>query len=413
VDVLYAAGKYADAEAMAEEALGLRREAFGPTHAAVASSLDDLGAVVMARGDAARAEALMREALAMRRTMATSDDASLSNSLNNLAYVTWRNGNPKEAESMFREALDLDRRRLGDEDPEVATKLINVAVVVRDQGRPEDAEPLVREAIEIQRKVLGDRHPTLANSLDVLAGTFEDRGDNAHAETLLREALALATAADVKLDISRLESNLGWVLWKAGAYREAEPLLRSAVADVPATYGPRHRNTRLAISHLAHELNSLGDARGAESTARAALAMFREAPSDHSVVTALVALGHALIAQGRIDDAVSPLREALTIFDGQVPVRFQWMKGEAQSALGGVLAARGQSAEAETLLLAGYDGLRGMPSTSPPRLRLAVERIVSFYVANGKHEEAAAWRQRLHEIGHSAVASKRSARAEH
>lgn len=404
VNVLFGAGKYEDAETTAREALRLRREALGPAHPDVASSLDDLGAVIMARGDADRAEPLMREALALKRQLLAPDDPKIATGLNNLAYLIWRKGNPKEAESMFRESLEIDRRRLGPEHPEVPTKLINVAVVVRDQGRPEDAEPLVREAMAIQRKVLGDQHPTLANSLDVLAGTFEDRGDHAQAEVLLREALAIATAADVQLDAARLQSNLGWVLWKAGQYPEAEPLLRAGVADISKTYGPKHRNTRLATSHLAHDLNSLGDARRAESAAREALALFRQAPSDRSVVTALVALSHALIAQRRLDEAVPHLREALTIFDGQVPIRFQWMKGEVQSSLGSALASQGQPAEAEKLLLAGYESLREARATPPPRLRLAIERLVSFFVATGRPENAASWRRRLEE---SVSASRR------
>lgn len=398
VNVLFGAGKYEDAEAAASEALRLRREALGPAHADVASSLDDLGAVIMARGDADRAEPLMREALALKRQLLAPDDPSIATGLNNLAYLIWRKGNPKEAESMFRESLEIDRRRLGPEHPEVPTKLINVAVVVRDQGRPQDAEPLVREAIAIQRKVLGEQHPTLANSLDVLAGTFEDRGDNAQAEALLREALAIATAADVQLDAARLQSNLGWVLWKAGRYAEAEPLLRDGVANIAKTYGPKHRNTRLATSHLAHDLNSLGNAKGAESTARDALALFRQAPSDRSAVTAHLALGHALMAQRRLDEAVPHLREALTAFDGLVPIRFQWMKGEVQSTLGSALAAQGQPAEAEKLLLAGYEGLRETRAAPPPRLRLAIERLVSFYVANGRPEEATPWRRRLEDL---------------
>ena len=394
VNVLYAAGKYEEAETIAQEALRLQREAFGTAHPRVASSLDDLGAVIMARGDAARAEVLMREALALRRTLVPGDDSGLSTSLNNLAYVIWRNGNPREAESMFRESLEIDRRRLGDEHPEVPTKLINVAVVVRDQGRPEEAQPLVEEAIAIQRKVLGDRHPTLANSLDVLAGTFEDRGNLARAEALLREALAIASAGEVALDAARIESNLGWVLWKAGAYAEAEPFLRAGVADVTAAYGMQHRNARLVRSHLAHDLNSLGRIEEAEPVARDALALFRQAPSDRSVVTALLALAHALVEQGRVDEALPLLREALAIFDGQAPSRFNWMKGEAQSALGGVLGVRGQTEEAERLLLAGYESLLADPSTPRHHLRLAVERVASFYAANGRSDQAKTWRAR-------------------
>jgi eukaryotic-like serine/threonine-protein kinase len=406
VNVLYAAGKFADAETIAREALKLRREALGPTHADVASSLDDLGAVLMARGDADRAEQLMREALAINRTVLPPDDPKMTVGLNNLAYVIWRKGNPQEAEAMFREALSLDRRRLGNEHPEIATKLINIAVVLRDQGRPEAAEPLVREAIAIQRKILGDRHPTLANSLDVLAGTFEDRGDTAQAETLLRDALAIATAGDVQLDAARLQSNLGWVLWKDGAYVEAEPLLRSAAASIAKTYGPTHRNTRLAISNLAHDLNSLGDARAAEAAAREALELFRKAPADRGVVSALVALSHALIPERRYAEAVTCLREALSIVERQPPARFPWFKGEAQSTLGSVLAVQGNAAEAETLLLAGYEGLRALPSTPRPRLRVSVERLVSFYVANGRSADATSWRNRLQELDSSRPAAK-------
>ena len=43
VEVLYQAGKHAEAEPIAREALRLRREAFGSNHPDVASSLGDLG----------------------------------------------------------------------------------------------------------------------------------------------------------------------------------------------------------------------------------------------------------------------------------------------------------------------------------------------------------------------------------
>jgi hypothetical protein len=74
------------------------------------------------------------------------------------------------------------------------------------------------------------------------------------------------------------------------------------------------------------------------------------------------------------------------------------MKGEAESTLGVVLAAQGQSAEAEKLMLAGYESLRGQRATPPARLRIAIERLVSFYDATGKSSDAAAWRKRLQEI---------------
>jgi tetratricopeptide (TPR) repeat protein len=401
VNVLYESGKYKEAEQAAGEALRLRREAFGPSNRDVASSLDDLGAVIMAQGDANRAEPLMREALALKKSILPADDPKIAVALNNLAFLTWRKGNAKEAETMFREALAIDRRTCGDDNPEVALRLVNIAVTLRDQNKPEEAEPLVREAIAIQRKILGDGHPQLANSLDTLAGTFEDRGDHAEAERLLREALAIAVAAGVQNDQARLNGNLGWVLWKSGKYAEAEPMLRLAVDSIAKTYGPTHRNMRIATSHLAHTLNSRGDARAAEATANDAQGRFRKVPTDRAVVTALVALSHALVAEKRLDEAAPHLREALSTFAGPVPVpiRFAWMQGEAESTLGSVLAAQGQAAEAEKLLLAGYESLKAQRATPTARMRIAIERLVSFYDASGKSADAATWRKRLQELG--------------
>jgi tetratricopeptide (TPR) repeat protein len=138
----------------------------------------------------------------------------------------------------------------------------------------------------------------------------------------------------------------------------------------------------------------LGNVRAAESTAREALALYRQTPTDQAVVNALIALSHALIAQRRHDEAVPYLREALGIVEQHSPIRFLWFKGEIQSTLGSVLAAQGQPTEAERLLLAGYESLRTVHSTPPPRLRAALERLVSFYVANGRSAEAVSWRTR-------------------
>jgi tetratricopeptide (TPR) repeat protein len=396
VTVLYSLGKYADAEAVAQEAFRLRRDTLGPRHATVASSLDDLGSMIMVQGDIARAEPLMREALAIKRAVLPADDPQLATGLNNLAYLLWRKGQLDEAESMYREALSIDRRALGSDHPEIPTKLINLAILLRDRGRPDAAEPLAKEALAIRRKILGDRHPDVAEALDTLAGALELRGQNAQAEGLLRDALAIArhTYGEVNLNTARLQHNLGWVLWKQGAFAEAQPLLSAAVVNIPKTYGPTYRGNRLAISNLAHNLNGLGDARAAEARAREALALYRKAPTDQAAPTALIALGHALVAQRRHREAIPYLREALDSVAQHPQTRFPWFKGEIQGTLGSILAAQGKSAEAEKLLLAGYEGLRDLPSTPPPRLRVARDRVVSFYVARGRSEEAASWRSR-------------------
>ncbi|HEX2446101.1 MAG TPA: serine/threonine-protein kinase [Vicinamibacterales bacterium] len=394
VEVLYQAGKRADAIPVAREALRLRRETLGPMHADVASSLDDLGVML---GDGDEAEALMREALAIKRKVLPPDDVRLAVGLNNLAFVIQRKGDLDEAERMYREALRIDRKALGNDHPEIPTKLLNLAVLLRERGRPDAAEPLAREALAIRRKIFGDQHPEIPIAMDTLATLLEDQGKLAQAEALFRDALARARKGygELNLNTARLQHSVGWVLWKQGKYAEAEPFLRIAADNIPKTYGPTYRGVRISTSSLAHELNSLRQARAAESTARQALAMYRQAPTDRGVPNALIALSHALIGQRRGNEAIPYLREAMDSIERYPQARYAWFKGEIQSTLGSILGAQGNSAEGEKLLLAGYESMKDLPPTPPPRVRAALGRLVSFYTANRRSDEAAVWRSRL------------------
>jgi hypothetical protein len=69
------------------------------------------------------------------------------------------------------------------------------------------------------------------------------------------------------------------------------------------------------------------------------------------------------------------------------------------SHLGEVLLGQGRYAEAEPLILQGYEELKARESRIhvPDRslLREAMERVVRLYEAWGKPEEATAWKSRL------------------
>lgn len=400
VNALYLAGKYAEAEPVAREALDLRRAVLGPSHPTVASSLDDLGVMLLVGGRMDEAEPLMREALRIRRAELPADDPLLAVGLNNLAYVLWQRGNLEEAEAMYREALGIDRARFGTDHPEVATKLTNLARLLQDRGRPGEAEPHAREALEIRRRIMGTEHPAFAEALDVLAGVFEDLGRTEEAIALMRDAVAIGsrTYGEGNRNTARLRHNLAWLLWKAGRHAEAAPLVRAARESGLRTFGPAHRIARAMAASQAHVLNARRDHGAAERAAREALAMYRDAPSDRMIVSALVALSHALIAQRRAAEAEPHLREALAQFEGtQTPAltRYRWLRGEVESTLGEVLAAKGDTDAAERLLLAGYETLRAQPASPAHRLRAAVERLAAFYAAGGRAADAAAWRARL------------------
>lgn len=84
---------------------------------------------------------------------------------------------------------------------------------------------------------------------------------------------------------------------------------------------------------------------------------------------------------------------------GREAARRLWTTFHTKSLLGGSLAGQKNYAEAEPLLLSGYEGMREreakIPPEGKPRLTEALERIVQLYDGWGKPDKAAEWRAKL------------------
>ena len=120
----------------------------------------------------------------------------------------------------------------------------------------------------------------------------------------------------------------------------------------------------------------LGDYRGAETAARNALATIAD-PGNSQRPSVLVSLGAALLAQGKIDDALVPLREANVLYEKINPRTRPFVKCEAKSLLGAALAKKGDKEEGMPLLTAGYEEMRKLPWAPDFYLRAAQERLAS------------------------------------
>ena len=78
-----------------------------------------------------------------------------------------------------------------------------------------------------------------------------------------------------------------------------------------------------------------------------------------------------------------------------------WQTYNTKSMLGGRLIGRKEFAQAEALLLAGYEGMKQrearIPNESKVRLADALERLVQLYDTMGKKDKAEEWRKKLQE----------------
>jgi hypothetical protein len=108
-------------------------------------------------------------------------------------------------------------------------------------------------------------------------------------------------------------------------------------------------------------------------------------------------LGLSLIQQGKWAEAEPVLRDSLAIREKVQPD--EWSTFNTCSQLGGSLLGQKRYAEAEPLIVSGYEGLKAreakIPQPGMPRLAEGAERVIRLYEEWGKKDKAAEWRTKL------------------
>jgi hypothetical protein len=117
---------------------------------------------------------------------------------------------------------------------------------------------------------------------------------------------------------------------------------------------------------------------------------FWEPRSLEGYATALAGLSLDLLAQKKWTEAESVLRNCLAIQEKNEPDA--WTTFKTQALLGGSLLGQKKYADAEPLLLNGYEGMKQREKTIPPqskvRLTEALDRLIELYTATDKLDEA-------------------------
>jgi tetratricopeptide (TPR) repeat protein len=305
------------------------------------------------------------------------------------------------AVKIFEQVLSVREAALGPVHVDTLMSRNNLAVAYERAGRTAEAIALHEQTLKRREAKLGPGHPHTLTSRNNLAVTYERAGRTAEAIARHERTLRLMESRLGPDHPGSLASRGNLARAYEGAGRVAEAIARHerTLRLMESRLGPDHPHTLTGRNNLARAYETLGRWAEDEALRRDNLARRRKAVTPESPFLAcdLAGLGSHLLKRSRWSEAEPFLRECLTIQEKAMPD--DWSRFNAMSLLGGVRLAQGRYAEAEPLLVHGYEGMMvrqaRIPASNKPRLLEAAERIVRLYEAWGRPDKATEWKSKL------------------
>jgi serine/threonine protein kinase len=400
------ARRLADGVPLLEDTLKRCQTKLGPDAPLTLTAMKDLGDAYRAAGRAAKAVSMLEDTLKLCKAKLGADDPTTLYTMNNLALAYRTAGRQAEAVSMLEETLKLMKAKLGPDDRDTLNTTDNLANAYRAAGRAADAVPLLEQTLQVCKAKFGPDHPDTLNTMNLLGDTYRASGRAADAVPLLEETLKLMKAKLGPDNVITLDAmnNLAIAHQAAGQLAQAVSLLEKTLKLMKTTLGPDHPVTLNTANNLANAYQATGRLTEAVPLSEDTLALCSaklgaQHPTTLRALNNLAAWSRALLVQGKFTDAEPLARECLTIYETNLPD--DWRTFSDRSFLGGSLLGQEKYAEAEPLLLSGYEGMKQregkIPADKKPWLKEALQRLVQLYEATGRPDQAAEWKKTLEE----------------
>jgi eukaryotic-like serine/threonine-protein kinase len=400
-DVYRESGRLPEAVSLLEQHLNHARPKLGTDSDETLTAMGSLAIAYGYSGRLKEAIEILTEVVRLRKTKFGTEHASTLMAMTNLAAALDTAGRPLEALPFAEESLSIHTRIFGADKPNTLTSMNNLASLYLATGRIADAIPVFAKVLEIRKVKLGAEHPLTLLSMSNLAAAYQQIGRVNDSVTLNEETLKIRKAklgAD-HLDTILVMSNLAGIYREVGRLDDALTVGEEALKYRKSKLGADHPDTLITMNNLALiylDANRLHDATAVfEETvklqqAKLGLGHPRTLATQNNLAT-------AYLTAKRWTDAAQTARACLAQREKSQPD--DWRRYQTMSQLGAALAGIGQAAEAEPLLVQGYEGMKARSATAPAQSKkqvaAAAARIVPFYEAWGKKDNADEWRKRF------------------
>ncbi len=377
-------------------ALELRRQYLGPDHEYTLSSMSHLAIAYESAGQLPECIPLFQQALNRALNNLGPGDPDTLSCMNNLGNAYRAVGRLEEALPLLEQTRRLRDTRLGPGHRETIISMNNLAIAYRAAGRFEDALPLYEKVTSWSNSQLGPAHPESLTFANNLANAYLDSGRNDDAVSLFEETLKQqkSTIGVDHPDTLRSANNLARAYRAAGRLNDGLSLLRQTLERQRVSLRPGHPDTLTSMNNLGMMSLDAGRVDEACDLLKETLT-WRKAKLgvDHpDTLRSMNNLARSFLAtQPALAEPL--LRECLATVIKKMPD--DWCGFETRSLLGACLLSLRKFADAEPLLLQGYEGMKAreakIPASARRRLKEAGDRIIQLYDVWGKNDKKDAW----------------------
>jgi serine/threonine protein kinase len=305
---------------------------------------------------------------------------------------------PQLARPHLERALALRQTHLGPDHRHTLDSAGDLAGVYSWVGQHADSILLRQRILENRRKLLGSDAPETLASIQSLAIAYYWAVQSDKSVPLLEHLLEKQRTICEPKDRSTLDTMHALAL----AYRELDRVDESMAIHEQILERLKSRGQPDSVPYLKHFAQTClraGKLDRADQLLREALEIDRNRAKDsqggrNSLANTLGWLALNLSLQKRYDEAEPLTREAVAINQNEEHRRFYWV-----SVWGAILLGQKKYAEAEPLLLKGYEEMKRREAILRGEDRRlmseAGERVVRFYEVINQPEKARQWREKL------------------
>ncbi len=368
----------------------------GPNHRDTLLSAAHLAASYLDAGQYKKALPVYEETLAAMKTHLGPDDPDTLSVMNSLADG-YRTAKLETSVPLALETVKAMKAKYSPDHPDVLRSVNTLALSYMESEQFTKALPLLEELLTATKAKFSPDHPETLGAMGNLASAYKALRQYDQALPLYEETLKVRKAKLGPDHPKTLEcmNNLAMGYHVTGQLDKAMPLYEATLTAIKAKSGPDHPNTLSCTHNLAKVYLDAKKPDEAVKLIQTYVAGQRKQLGAESspFPFVLAVVGNDLLNAQQFSAAEPYIRESVALREKNQPNA--WNTFNSHSMLGEVLLRQQKYAEAEPLLLKGYEGMKQREKTIPPqastRIPNALDQLVAIYTATNKPDEVKKW----------------------